>query len=148
MRASAEALTESRAKRCSSERTIAKADALSTTCSDRLTPMSVDVTPGRPQTQDSAIRAGLSPTSAATRFSSSTILQLRGVKSESPKGFAPSSRLSPSEWQPPRSWWRSFNRGTIVLTRQQTVGQGTPRYDSHAKLLGQRNMLILDIAID
>jgi hypothetical protein len=57
----------------------------------RLTPISVVVMPARPQTQTSAIRAGLSPASAATLLSSSTIFELRGVNGESPNGFAPSS---------------------------------------------------------
>jgi hypothetical protein len=96
MRGSGEALTASRAARWSAESTMSNADALSMTCSDLLTPMSVEVIPGLPKTQDRAIRAGESPVSIEIRLSSSTIFQLRAVKSESPKGFAPSSRLSPS----------------------------------------------------
>ena len=75
---------------------MSRAAALSFTCSARLTPMSVEVIPGRPQTQASAIRAGVSPAPAAIFFRPSTMVQLRGVKSVSPNGLAPSKRLSPS----------------------------------------------------
>jgi hypothetical protein len=87
IRGSAETLTESSAARWSAESTIFKADALSLTCSGLLTPISVEVIPALPNTQANAIREGLSPASAETRLSSSTIFQFRGVNSESPKGL-------------------------------------------------------------
>ena len=78
MRGSPDALTASSAARCSGESTTSKAAPLSTTCSGLLTPISVDVTPGRPQTQTSAMRVGL-PTAARGRSALRAVIVLRNA---------------------------------------------------------------------
>ena len=91
----------SRAARWLESSTRPSAWTLSLTCSGRLTPIRVAATPGRPTTHARATRAGVSPASAATRTSVSTMSQLRSVKSVSPNGLAPSRRLSSTSlWSP------------------------------------------------